>query len=483
MQFKPQHISNGQILIVLGLSLSLAYALPLAFDVKPPRLLSEKPQDILIDNEEALSLRAEIANLEARIENLTKRATDNQQDEVNARDMLRDADAKLSAAKAQAEEAQASLVEAQKRDSAAKQSLIEARRAEQDARRALVAANDSQNRASKALQAAKDIEQEAQRALQAAINQLAQTAQSDIEIERLKSSIEVLSRMLAALQTTPQQTTPEKEAQTQQDVADKAVSQDAESADTKTDIAQVTAPRRLPAPGRVIHFFEDGKVKADYVTSLPLELASLTVAERKTRFVEILLPLILRENQRLEARAVSLELAIAKQDEKELNRLKTLYRLTKFKGDDDALYAELRLRIAPIPPSLALAQAAIESGWGLSRFAKEGNALFGQWAWSADAGIKPKEASNSRAVIRSFSTLYESVVAYMHNLNTHYAYEPLRERRAALMQSGADVTGFILAEHLAPYAETGEKYIFTLKSMIRQNRFDHYEDHKLISDS
>ena len=90
----------------------------------------------------------------------------------------------------------------------------------------------------------------------------------------------------------------------------------------------------------------------------------------------------MRENQRLEARATALELAIAKNYQDELKRLQTLYRLSKFDGDEEALKAELRLRIAPIPPSLALAQAAVESGWGLSRFAKEGNALFGQWAWS-----------------------------------------------------------------------------------------------------
>ena len=479
MQIKPKHISNWHILTLLSLSLGLIYALPLAFDIKPPRFLSPHEKEVIADNEEAAFLRAEIASLEARIETLTKQADAYQTDEVKARDVLRDADEKLSAAKVKAQDAKAALAEAQKRDSAAKQSLIEARQAEQDARRALVAANDTQNRASKALQAAKDIEQEAQRALQAAISQLAQSAQSDIEIERLQSSIEALSRMLAAMQDTP--------SQSKTDIAENTTSPAKKAENTEeneeSQIAQATQPRRLPAPGKIIRYFEDNQVTPDYVTSLPADLKSLTVAERKARFVEILLPLILRENERLAARAIALELAIAKNDQDEIDRLKTLYRLSKFEGDTQALYAELRLRIAPIPPSLALAQAAVESGWGLSRFAEEGNALFGQWAWSADAGIKPKEASNSRAVIRSFSTLYESVVAYMHNLNTHFAYAPLRERRRDLIDNGEDVTGFLLAEHLAPYAETGEKYIFTLKSMIRQNRFDHYEDHQLVSKS
>ena len=475
MQIKPKHIANWQILTLLFLSLGLAYALPLAFDVKPPRLVSPQPDAPIVDSDEAKRLRAEIALLEGRIETLSARSQADQKQEIQARNLLRDADEKLSAAKIQAEEAKVSLQEAQKRDVAAKQSLIEARQAEQEARRALSVANDTQRRATQALQTAKDIEQEAQRALQVALNQLAQNAQNDQEIKTLQASIDALAKALEKLQNPVI-------AQTQEEPLQGDISQDKIAEDT-TQIAQSAAPRRLPNPGRIIREFEDKLVRPDYVISLPVELESLTVAERKARFVEILLPLILRENQRLEARATALELAIAKNDQDELKRLQTLYRLSKFDGDEEALKAELRLRIAPIPPSLALAQAAVESGWGLSRFAKEGNALFGQWAWSADAGIKPKEASNNRAVIRSFSTLYESVVAYMHNLNTHYAYAPLRDRRAQLVTQGEDVTGFILAEHLAPYAETGEKYIFTLKSMIRQNRFDHYEDHQLASSS
>ena len=475
MQIKPKHIANWQILTLLFLSLGLAYALPLVFDVKPPRFVSPQQEAPIIDSDEAKRLRAEIALLEGRIETLSARSQADQKQETQARDLLRDADEKLSAAKTQAEKAKASLQEAQKRDVAAKQSLIEARQAEQEARRALSVANDTQRRATQALQTAKDIEQEAQRALQVALNQLAQNAQNDREIKTLQASIDALSNALEKLQNPVIAETKIAPAEVD--------NQQEETAEPNQQIAQAAAPRRLPNPGKIIREYDDKLVRPDYVISLPADLESLTVAERKARFVDILLPLILRENQRLEARVTALELAIAKNDQDEIKRLQTLYRLSKFEGDEAALIAELRLRIAPIPPSLALAQAAVESGWGLSRFAKEGNALFGQWAWSADAGIKPKEASNSRAVIRSFSTLYESVVAYMHNLNTHYAYAPLRERRAQLIAQGEDVTGFILAEHLAPYAETGEKYIFTLQSMIRQNRFDHYEDHQLASRS
>ena len=132
-----------------------------------------------------------------------------------------------------------------------------------------------------------------------------------------------------------------------------------------------------------------------------------------------------------------------------------------------------------MPHSLALAQAAVESGWGQSRFAKEGNALFGQWAWSADEGIKPLDASNSRAVIRSFATIYDSVFAYIHNLNTHYAYQDFRDVRAEDIAQGKRISGLKLARYLTAYAELGEKYVYTLQSMILQNRFDIYETYRL----
>ena len=157
--------------------------------------------------------------------------------------------------------------------------------------------------------------------------------------------------------------------------------------------------------------------------------------------------------------------------------------MANFEGDSTALEDELLSRIAPIPTSLALAQAAVESGWGQSRFAKEGNALFGQWAWRADQGIKPLDASNSRAVIRSFATIYDSVFAYMHNLNTHYAYQDLRTVRAQELEQSDRVSGIKLARYLTAYAELGEKYVYVLQSMILQNRFDIYETYQVAPQS
>ena len=109
-----------------------------------------------------------------------------------------------------------------------------------------------------------------------------------------------------------------------------------------------------------------------------------------------------------------------------------LYRVKSEGKSLEDLQRDLLQRADMVPVSLALAQAAIESGWGTSRFARQGNALFGQWAWQADAGLKPAEASNSRAVVRSFPNLFGSVRAYMHNLNTHSSYATFRERRTML---------------------------------------------------
>ena len=132
-----------------------------------------------------------------------------------------------------------------------------------------------------------------------------------------------------------------------------------------------------------------------------------------------------------------------------------------------------------VPVSLALAQAAIESGWGTSRFALQGNALFGQWAWQKDAGLKPARASNSEAVVRSFPNLFGSVRAYMHNLNTHPRYATFRARRHLLRRRTQSDLGYQLSNFLDGYAEIGEVYVAKLKTLIRSNDLGQYEAARL----
>ena len=109
----------------------------------------------------------------------------------------------------------------------------------------------------------------------------------------------------------------------------------------------------------------------------------------------------------------------------------------------------------------------------------QGNALFGQWAWKESAGIKPLQASNDRAVVRSFPNLFGSVRAYMHNLNTHSSYGDLRRHRALLADRDDRGKGFALAGNLDRYAEIGTQYVDKLHTIIRVNGLDKYAKAKL----
>ena len=119
----------------------------------------------------------------------------------------------------------------------------------------------------------------------------------------------------------------------------------------------------------------------------------------------------------------------------------------------------LKIRMDVIPVSLAIAQAAKETGWGTSRFALEGNALFGQWTWSGE-GIKPKSAdSDATHKIMKFKILRASVRAYQRNINTHTSYKEFREARAIQRDNIGKLNSLELAGYLDKYAETGKEYV------------------------
>ena len=136
-----------------------------------------------------------------------------------------------------------------------------------------------------------------------------------------------------------------------------------------------------------------------------------------------------------------------------------------------------------VPVSLALAQAAKETGWGTSRFALEGNALFGQWTWSGE-GLKPKDAEkNEGHKVMKFNVLQASVRAYQRNINTHSTYKEFRKERAKLRDSNKPLDSLILSEFLNNYAETGEKYVEVLQKIIKQNNLKDFDDAKLLPSS
>ena len=209
---------------------------------------------------------------------------------------------------------------------------------------------------------------------------------------------------------------------------------------------------------------------------------SLTVAKKKELFFRLLAPLVLqanefihRDRQRLLHLSGSFE-SMSKKDQQWLLDLGRQYKVIRADATSVSAenMAELKMRVDTIPVSLALAQGAEESGWGTSRFAVLGNSLFGQWDFSGK-GIRPKKQRKELGDygLARFDTPLDSVVGYMRNLNTHRAYQKLREYRASLRKQSKDVTGFELAKKLDKYSERGPKYVEGLHDIMRVNNLAH----------
>ena len=177
--------------------------------------------------------------------------------------------------------------------------------------------------------------------------------------------------------------------------------------------------------------------------------------------------------------------AISEKDQSWILKLAKVYKVGPEDGQVSAdLIDALWKKVDIVPVSLALAQAAEESGWGTSRFAAKGNAVYGQWTWGSNA-IKPekqrKELGNYG--IASFETLQQSISAYMLNLNTHNAYASLREKRAELREKNQKITGHILAGQLTKYSERGDEYVKSLRSLMEYNLLIPTDDAYLSKDA
>ena len=136
-------------------------------------------------------------------------------------------------------------------------------------------------------------------------------------------------------------------------------------------------------------------------------------------------------------------------------------------------------KINNIPISLILAQSIIESGWGASRFAQEGNALFGQWTWKNNDGIKPKGNLDANFSVKNFESLLDSVNSYILNLNTHPAYKEFRNFRTLQNRMNKNLTGYNMGNFLEKYAEIGFEYVTKVKSMIKKNQLSKFENSTL----
>lgn len=216
-------------------------------------------------------------------------------------------------------------------------------------------------------------------------------------------------------------------------------------------------------------------VPALVLQSLPEDLGQLhSVSERKSLFLRSLLPIVLLENQRLREQRAVFQLIINEgmpEEGTQAHRwLQKIARELKVRGDlgNAEIQQKMLSRLDEIPLALALAQAAIESGWGTSRFAREGNSLFGQWTYNVKSGLEPSERDeDANHLVKAFPDLQASVRAYMTNLNTSRAYREFRDTRADMRAKGQDLSAIELAHHLRRYSQRGMDYVEELQKMIK----------------
>lgn len=217
-----------------------------------------------------------------------------------------------------------------------------------------------------------------------------------------------------------------------------------------------------------------------FASHLPHDIAEIgDVKEKKRTFIRLVLPLILESNARIGMQRKQLTALASRPDRLSAKEREWLRDLAWQYGMDGAprdVIGPLLLRVDIIPPSLAIAQSITESGWGTSRFAQNGRALYGQRTWNEGAGIVPKKrGAGATFEVKAFSSLMESVTAYMRNLNTHPAYAELRRARAEMRREARIIDGYVLAGGLTRYAETGQKYVNDLRALMRVNRLRDFD--------
>ena len=225
-----------------------------------------------------------------------------------------------------------------------------------------------------------------------------------------------------------------------------------------------------------------------YFPYIPKNISKYKINKKKSVFKAILLPVALRGNEIVLEERKLMKLAFSTYNIYQIELLSKKYKVKNFKRINFSklnkselmlIKSELMNKINSIPISLILAQSIIESGWGASRFAQEGNALFGQWTWNNDDGIKPKGNLYANFSVKNFDSLLESVNAYILNLNTHLAYKELRNFRLSQYNMGKNITGIDMANFLDKYAEIGVKYVIKVKKMIEKNQLSKYENSTL----
>lgn len=215
-------------------------------------------------------------------------------------------------------------------------------------------------------------------------------------------------------------------------------------------------------------------------SSLPEDFMSVEpVSTRKELFVKTILPIIFLENEKVLAERNKILEWWTDTDGELIMRdywpdwLKSISEKYLYEGEN---IGDLLMSVDIVPISLAVSQAAIESGWGTSRYAREGNAVFGQYTYKEDLGILPKDRPDEeKFLIRKFQTISDSTASYIKNLNTHYAYKDFRENRKKIRMNGEKISGISLVKHLINYSERKEDYINDVEKMIKDNNFNDFD--------
>ncbi len=253
-------------------------------------------------------------------------------------------------------------------------------------------------------------------------------------------------------------------------------------------------PQRLSA-STIEELFKDNGYDLDTVkktklvnvgnqlTKLPKELKNIeSPKKRKKLFIKIVLPLIIEENLKIRFDRKKLFEILNKNNTSSRDKAWVELKFKQYGIKNNDL-AKLKIRMDEIPVSLAIAQAAKETGWGSSRFAQEGNALFGQWTWSGE-GIKPLELEKDKKhKVAKFKILKASVRAYQRNLNTHPSYKEFRIERAIQRDNDEKLDSLKLVNFLEKYAETGKEYTEVLKKIINQNSLIDFDDVDILPTS
>ncbi|WP_419763617.1 MAG: glucosaminidase domain-containing protein [Arcobacter sp.] len=199
--------------------------------------------------------------------------------------------------------------------------------------------------------------------------------------------------------------------------------------------------------------------------------------KKQNYFFDYLYPHIEKANKNiLKEREFILSIKENKNLDKNSKEHQRLTKIAKrYKVKDPYDFDKLLKKINIVPPSMALAQAAVESGWGTSRFVKLGNNLFGHWTYGKKGILPLRRDPNAKHLIRIFNSFEESISAYMLNLNRHKAYYTFRSKRNQLVEEDKKITGVILSQTMINYSQIREKYLRILKNVIKKNKLQKYD--------